>query len=322
MKNPSKILAILFTAAVLLGFDASGQAFLTNGLVAYYPFNGNANDAAGTNNGTVNGAGLTVNRFQVINSAYDFNGISSFIQIPNSTNLFGSGSFTISIWFNTSKYPDSNLTNQAAFLFSKGRNVYEIHLASPPIIYTGIRFLPTQESGTSYYEDALSANFKTNTWYQIIAIWNKTNHVAQLFFNGQLLSGSTLTGSDTADNTTPARIGMRYNGPGGTNSAVVVGGNGLPFKGILDDIRIYNRALSTSEASQLYAIEAQLPTMNIASTTNGPAVFYTSTNGSVYTIQMATNLASPVWATVTNGVPVYGLQITNPPSNAFFRVVN
>jgi len=51
-------------------------------------------------------------------------------------------------------------------------------------------------------------------------------------------------------------------------------------------------------------------------------VFYASTNGSIYTIQMATNLASPVWATVTNGVPVYGLQITNPPSNAFFRVVN
>ena len=50
-------------------------ADLKDGLVAYYPFNGNANDESGNgNNGTVNGATLTTDRFGNTNKAYSFNG--------------------------------------------------------------------------------------------------------------------------------------------------------------------------------------------------------------------------------------------------------
>ena len=57
--------------ALAVGCHASAQNFLTNGLVAYYPFNGNANDATGNgNNGEVHGAQLAEDRFGHVNAAY------------------------------------------------------------------------------------------------------------------------------------------------------------------------------------------------------------------------------------------------------------
>jgi hypothetical protein len=54
----------------------------TNGLVGFWPFNGNANDESGNgNNGTVNGATLTTDRFGVANRAYSFDGVDDFISI-------------------------------------------------------------------------------------------------------------------------------------------------------------------------------------------------------------------------------------------------
>src|ERR1017187_9384521 len=59
-----KLLFGIFTITASLAVQGQSQSFLTNGLVAYYPFIGNANDASGNgNNGTVQGATLTTDRF-------------------------------------------------------------------------------------------------------------------------------------------------------------------------------------------------------------------------------------------------------------------
>ena len=78
----------------------------TNGLVGYWPFNGNANDESGNgNNGTVNGATLTTDRFGVANKAYNFDGIDDFIDFVNSSVPTGVSSRTISLWFYVISYP-------------------------------------------------------------------------------------------------------------------------------------------------------------------------------------------------------------------------
>ena len=70
----------------------------TNGLVAYYPFNGNANDESGNNNnGTVYGAKLTTDRFGKPNSAYSFDG-GSYIEVQNSSSLNPANSISITWW--------------------------------------------------------------------------------------------------------------------------------------------------------------------------------------------------------------------------------
>ena len=70
----------------------------TNGLVGWWPFNGNANDESGNgNHGTVNGATLAVDRNGNANSAYSFDG-NSGITIPHSTSLNIGSSCTFSFW--------------------------------------------------------------------------------------------------------------------------------------------------------------------------------------------------------------------------------
>ena len=69
------------------------------GLVAWYPFNGNANDSSGNgNNGTVSGATLTTDRFGNPGKAYSFNGTNAYISVPNSSSLSIVGDITISAW--------------------------------------------------------------------------------------------------------------------------------------------------------------------------------------------------------------------------------
>jgi hypothetical protein len=83
----------------VLAVNGYSQSFLTNGLAAYYPFNGNANDASGGGkNGTVYGATLTPDRFGNANQAYLFGG-TAYITVPFNSAFF-SNDFTASVWFN------------------------------------------------------------------------------------------------------------------------------------------------------------------------------------------------------------------------------
>ena len=80
-------------------------ASLSRGLIAYFPFTGNANDSSGNgHNGVARNATLTMDRNGISNSAYYFNGNSSYIKVPNHKDLNLTGSFSISSWFNLKSY--------------------------------------------------------------------------------------------------------------------------------------------------------------------------------------------------------------------------
>jgi len=91
-----------FTILILLSFIGLSSIFAqipTSGLIAHYPFNGNANDISGHgNNGTNFGAILTYDRFGNPNSAYQFDGVSSYILVPHSPDFQLSYSLTVSLW--------------------------------------------------------------------------------------------------------------------------------------------------------------------------------------------------------------------------------
>src|ERR1019366_3185308 len=101
----------LLVVGLGLAVNGYSQSFLTNGLVAYYPFNGNANDASGNgNNGTVYGAILTTDRFGNSNSAYSFDGASSYIEVPSNASLLFSNQLTISAWIKWVSFPGSQFS--------------------------------------------------------------------------------------------------------------------------------------------------------------------------------------------------------------------
>jgi hypothetical protein len=78
----------------------SGAGVSSSGLVAYYSFNGNADDLSGNgNNGIINGATSTTDRFGAQTSAFQFNGVNSYIEVPNAPSLiFGSNDFSLNAW--------------------------------------------------------------------------------------------------------------------------------------------------------------------------------------------------------------------------------
>src|SRR5882724_9460321 len=102
MKQINLLLGTVITCALLVSVQAQTQ--FTNGLVAYYPFNGNANDASGNgNNGTVTSAALAADRFGNPNSAYAFDGVSSLITVPDSPALRITNDITVTCWVSFSQ---------------------------------------------------------------------------------------------------------------------------------------------------------------------------------------------------------------------------
>lgn len=96
------VLVVLLSILLLIGCtseDFTTGPGITTGLVAYYPFNGNANDESGHgNNGIDSGATLTTDRFGKPNSAYSFDGTSSFILSLHNSGISGGAARTISVW--------------------------------------------------------------------------------------------------------------------------------------------------------------------------------------------------------------------------------
>jgi len=215
-----KSIAISFVLFVaFFGFCMVANADLKDGLVAYYPFNGNANDESGNgNNGTVYGATLTSDRFGSPNSAYDFVGTSG-----NSitTSFIPPNTFSISLWYNANS---SQLLNPGIFsTFSTS-------------LYNGIYYGQYGSSHETIWSDGnayhtLSAN--ANQWTHLVIISATSNIKA--YKNGSLVldfGGTTTHAANLIFG--DSRFNQRY------------------FTGAIDDIRIYNRALSEPEIQQLY----------------------------------------------------------------------
>jgi uncharacterized protein (TIGR02145 family) len=191
-----------------------------DGLNAYYPFNDNANDESGNdNNGTVYGAVLTTDRFNIVNHAYYFDGSDDRI----TTSFNPSNINTISVWFNADPLQPFN-----AGIFS----TYEGYSFSG--YYFGFQqLLPI---GTLYYDGnqgELISFPSWNQWTHLVVCCNGTsitvyvNGVLYLSFaGGTTHSGNLFIGDSKYDS--------RF------------------FKGKIDDIRVYNYPLSASEIQALY----------------------------------------------------------------------
>jgi hypothetical protein len=205
-------------------------AGLAEGLVAYYPFNGNSDDESGNgNHGTAYGATLTSDRFGNSESAYYFDGVDDRIDIQDSSYLdFGNGDFAISGWVKTTySHNDSNGASLLDKYLQRGKP-WTIRLQTDGTL----RFLCDE----SVYSKAI---VNDGRWHHFVAI--RSESITKLFLDGEL-QGTALSTSSTT-NSRPLCFGCVH-WPGG--------GTARFFKGTLDDIRIYDRAVSEAEVRSLY----------------------------------------------------------------------
>jgi uncharacterized protein (TIGR02145 family) len=204
----------------------------TNGLVAWWPFNGNANDESGNgNNGTVNGATLTSDRFGNANSAYNFVKLNqNYLTINNTAGNFGTSNFTISIWFLSSDPNVSSLINKR-YNESWG-NYWELR--------SDLFGINDATNGTNY-SSLFNINNLINLWHNCIIIRNSNS--LKYFFNGSLIQEINTPIIHNISNSNNLIIG---------SIIAPISGVLQSHEGIIDDIGIWNRALTQQEITELY----------------------------------------------------------------------
>jgi uncharacterized repeat protein (TIGR01451 family) len=205
----------------------------TNGLVGWWPFNGNANDESGNgNNGTVNGAALTTDRFGIENKAYNFDLDS--IQIVNDT-IFDLNHFSISCWINAT-YSSPNYQTVFGHFYDSLQGSYYGY-------WIGIKndkatlFLGDGNSQGIDIQSTQSVN--DGNWHFITGIYS--NNVGYIYVDGKLEASAVYQMALTPSITT---IGYDYISE--------------YFVGKIDDIGIWNRNLTDCEIKSLYSSGAPL----------------------------------------------------------------
>jgi hypothetical protein len=195
------------------------EGILPDHLVSYWSFDGNANDSWGTNNGTCTGGTcptLTTGVKGLVNTAYSFDGVDDWI----SCGVPISSSFSYSFWLN-----QRNLQYWTGLI--DGTDLQSV-------VYT-YDFIHWAKSSGLYLD---GSSFSLNTWHHFVLTYNISTNVIEIFKDGVFNV-----------NTTP-------NYPTSSFSIQKLGRvSSYYLNGILDNVRVYNKALTTDEIQMIYNVE-------------------------------------------------------------------
>ncbi len=263
-------------ASVFIGGKAFSQVpsyVPTNGLVGWWPFNGNANDESGNgNNGTVNGATLTTDRFGNTNNAYDFFG-SEKINLPN-INL--GNTFSISIFFTGNQLEAGFSSLIGNWEGDSGLRGFEISRRES----NSIGFTYSNDGLNEFQNECQSIFPSTFSWQHLVV---KSDGVKiQIYINGNLEYESSIS-SQVFNNGDLLLVGA-------TRSGIIGDIYSFFWKGKIDDIGMWNRALNECEISDLY--NAQLGSFSNTTLSINPT---SSAIGSNATLSVSTPIQSIQW---------------------------
>jgi Concanavalin A-like lectin/glucanases superfamily/Secretion system C-terminal sorting domain len=236
-----KLLFILISLCFSTGIFAQT---ITDSLVLYYPFSGNTNDWSGNAFDGINGGAiLTSDHNGIANSAYSFDGIDDYIDLPNDSSLHPDFPFTLAAWM----YMDPTSGDFAALCTEYNLpSTYEYDGASigrygtskfNSGIYNG------GSIGTSSRVNYVSnVTFTTNTWYYVVAVFEGLNN-RKLYINCIEDENCTYTGTGSS-------YSRNYNLHGSIGR--FYSGNAVnKTKGFIDEVAMWNRALDSDEITQL-----------------------------------------------------------------------
>ncbi len=228
---------ILFAVLVtILSIQVQAQSWVTNGLVAYYPFNGTANDGSGNgHNGVINGGSIsaTTNHLGVAGSALHFGGASYVSITPTPINL--NTNWTISFWAIVD--PNAGVHN---FLSTGNDNLDALN--------------------TRYvYGDANPWQFAVGPKFGYGCVWNGTNtprvwNMITLVRNGNLVQGYFNNTRVTSTN-----INFTIQDAGSLWIGRMEGGAFYDLFGAMSDVSLYNRAFSSNDVRQLFDYQTAQP---------------------------------------------------------------
>ena len=241
---------------LLIYSNATNLCSLNDGLLAYYPFNGNADDESGNGyhgDTTGHAPALTTDRFGNPNSAYSFDGVDDYILLTNTdVNRY----FTISGWINRASGSGSSteLYSESTYWSDDttgalNRNRISCYSYSG---HFGFKIRTKAGNWNDFDRYAIKTSDTTadynNKWCHVTYV--RRNDNLEIYINGKKQSTTIIIDEGVNANQYDLRDG--YSKPAYIGAYANDDSIAFSSPGIFDDIRIYNRALSESEIRALY----------------------------------------------------------------------
>jgi len=215
---------------VVATFDAT----LPSGMVAWWPAQGNALDAAGTNNGTLMG-GVNYAPGEV-GEAFNFGGVNGYVNVPSSPSLNLTNALTIEAWV------ELNNLNTVYFIATKGPSGtagnnysgnFEFRISG-----SNIQLLHQTSTGGNLATYQATSAITSGVWHHV-AVTLVSGGDVNFYLDGVPAGTFPQQGTFGITNSQPVRIGTRADGYS-------------YFNGLIDELSIYNRALSSTEIASIY----------------------------------------------------------------------
>jgi hypothetical protein len=309
MKTISAMRALILLVGLFLAFKAGADCFpAPPGLVGWWPGDGNANNVLGTNNGTLQG-GATATTPGLVATAFNFDGPNSYVSIPDSPALRPTN-FTLEAWIKIDAMDTPGTANPGVqfYVFKQNSRAYffEGYWLGKSRATGTDTFIFGVSSAAGDFVPVRSATIQTGVWYHVAAV--RGSNYIQLYTNGQFAAHA------------PVNFPQDYG-----NQPLYFGSSGQPaydskLKGQLDEISIYDRALSPPEIAAIFAAgaAAKCKEPNIISQPQSAAVpLGASTNFTVLATEFSPlsyqwrfngiNIAGATNATLV----LFGLQLAN-----------
>lgn len=236
----------IVVANIFLGSSAAGAINLQKGLVGHWDFNGNAEDRTpNSNDGTVTGATLAADRKAQSNRAYSFDGVANVISFGDITLVDGLSAVSFGGWINPVNYGEGTAASNVASILAKGTfsgvNTNSILAYFQGDGAGGNNFSVNVDVGTALGGVSVSAqsNIPTSAWTHFMATW-ASGETVKLYLNGAYVTQGGITTGTIVNIAQALKFGSSDYGSEDF------------YQGSIDDVRIYNRALSAAEVTALY----------------------------------------------------------------------
>lgn len=246
--------SIISILALLMCAGAASAAVSTGGLVAYYPFDGNANDESGNgHDGTVFGAALTTDRFGTADSAYSFDGIDDYIGVAYA-DAFQLPVFTLSAWVR----PSTDLSAGTGHVVVVGRGEDLVTDNSAASLFVADAASPWAHGIAAHYETSgggerffgTSIYPEVDTWTHLVAS-RAADGLMTVYGDGSLIGQWPSTTAPASNCFQDLLIGANWYVPTPVTAVIT-----NFFPGGIDDVAIYDRALTPAQINAPSVIPA------------------------------------------------------------------
>ena len=216
-------------------------------MLAYYPFNGNANDLSGNNlNGSIQGGvNFTTDVSGKVNSAASFDGTSGYINVADNSNLLSPSSLTVSFLINLKTFSSRNVMISKVNFADDLGFAYGLGTVYDNSYHFGFTINPSgADCSSSGYNTAPNTisdgnTISPNTWYHVVAVFSDS--IQKIYVNGSLRSSASknYASVNQCSNDKTFLIGAWWQG------------DIIYLNGSMDEIRVYNRELNQDEINEL-----------------------------------------------------------------------